>query len=120
CDVAAQQCLQAGTDGADNASGADNDAADDAKCFRDAVTGKFKSGGYESWIYRHSLLLQVFQVLNGFAKALNLTRWQWFVPGQLIKESYDFNIPGNLLDSFFLCLRQKGRGIIGGKPLKLL
>src|SRR5262245_57418817 len=54
CDVAAQQCLQAGADGSDNAAGTDDDAADNAQSFRDAITRKFKSSTYKFGIYRHS------------------------------------------------------------------
>lgn len=53
-DVASQQCLQAGADVPDDAAGTDDDAADDAEGFRDAIAGKFKSGAYEFWIYRYT------------------------------------------------------------------
>src|SRR5882724_517358 len=49
-DVAADEGLETGADGAEQVAGADDDAADDADVANDAVAGDFEGSGDEAWV----------------------------------------------------------------------
>jgi hypothetical protein len=49
-DVAADEGLETGADGAEQVAGSDDDAANDADVADDTVTGDFEGGGDESWV----------------------------------------------------------------------
>src|SRR4029077_88169 len=95
CDIAAQQGLQAGAEGADDAAGTDDDAADDPEGFCGAVAWKFKPCSYELRIYGHTFSSQWIAypgarqfyskwVVRGSSRDL-LSRGQWIISGQLVK-----------------------------------